>query len=39
VYTPPPVTEKARSWQRESDGRPLDAAEAGLLMGFPADYP
>lgn len=33
------ITEKTRSWRRVSDGRALTEHEAGLLMGFPADYP
>lgn len=33
------LTEKARSWKRVSDGAHLTAAQAGLLTGFPADYP
>ncbi|MFF4417045.1 hypothetical protein ACFYY8_31375 [Streptosporangium sp. NPDC001559] len=33
------LTEKARSWRRVSDGAQLTAAEAGLLTGFPTDYP
>jgi DNA (cytosine-5)-methyltransferase 1 len=33
------LTSKARSWKRVSDGIQLTAAEAGLLTGFPADYP
>ncbi|TMS00059.1 DNA cytosine methyltransferase [Nonomuraea basaltis] len=33
------LTEKARSWKRISDGAPLTASQAGLLTGFPADYP
>lgn len=33
------LTEKARSWEREADGRRLTAAEAGLLQGFRRDYP
>ncbi|MER6830890.1 DNA cytosine methyltransferase [Streptosporangium sp. NPDC000563] len=33
------LTEKARSWKRVSDGAPLTASQAGLLTGFPADYP
>ncbi len=33
------LTEKARSWYRVADGRRLSAAEAGLLNGFPLDYP
>ncbi|MEV4181669.1 DNA cytosine methyltransferase [Streptosporangium canum] len=33
------LTEKARSWKRVSDGAQLTAAQAGLLTGFPADYP
>lgn len=33
------LTEKARSWKRVSDGTQLTAAQAGLLTGFPADYP
>lgn len=33
------LTSKARSWKRVSDGAPLTAAQAGLLTGFPADYP
>ncbi|MBG0818725.1 DNA cytosine methyltransferase [Planomonospora sp. ID82291] len=33
------LTEKARGWTREADGRRLEAAEAGLLNGFPRFYP
>lgn len=33
------LTSKARSWKRVSDGSHLTAAQAGLLTGFPADYP
>lgn len=33
------MTEKARSWQRESSGEQLAASDAGLLQGFPRDYP
>ena len=33
------LTEKARSWKRVSDGAQLTASQAGLLTGFPADYP
>jgi DNA (cytosine-5)-methyltransferase 1 len=33
------LTEKARSWQRVSDAARLTPADAGLLVGFPADYP
>lgn len=33
------LTSKARSWKRVSDGTHLTAAQAGLLTGFPADYP
>ncbi|MET8864642.1 DNA cytosine methyltransferase [Nonomuraea sp. NPDC004580] len=33
------LTSKARSWKRVSDGVHLTAAQAGLLTGFPADYP
>lgn len=34
------LTEKARSWTREGiEGHALTAAEAGLLQGFPRDYP
>ncbi|MEU5155610.1 DNA cytosine methyltransferase [Glycomyces sp. NPDC021274] len=33
------LTEKARTWQRVSDGARLTTAEAGLLVGFPSDYP
>ncbi len=33
------LTEKARTWEREADGLRLTAAEAGLLQGFPRDYP
>lgn len=32
------VTSKARSWRR-GDGRELSPSEAGLLVGFEADYP
>lgn len=33
------VTSKARSWKRVSDGAHLTASQAGLLTGFPADFP
>ena len=34
------LTEKARSWTREDQpGHALTPAEAGLLQGFPRDYP
>ncbi|MGW4476833.1 DNA cytosine methyltransferase [Nonomuraea sp. NPDC004354] len=33
------LTEKARTWYRVSDGLRLTEAEAGVLMGFPRDYP
>jgi DNA (cytosine-5)-methyltransferase 1 len=34
------LTEKARSWTREDQpGHALTAAEAGVLQGFPRDYP
>lgn len=33
------VTEKARSWTRESTGEQLSAADVGRLQGFPRDYP
>ncbi|MEB3023374.1 MULTISPECIES: DNA cytosine methyltransferase [Mycolicibacter] len=33
------LTEKARSWVRESNGERFEAADAGLLQGFPRDYP
>lgn len=33
------LTEKARSWRRVSDRAQLTASQAGLLTGFPADYP
>lgn len=33
------MTEKARSWSRESCGERLTEAEAGYLQGFPRDYP
>jgi DNA (cytosine-5)-methyltransferase 1 len=33
------LTEKARTWQRVSDGARLTPSQAGLLVGFPADYP
>lgn len=33
------LTEKARSWTRESNGERLTAAEAGYLQGFPRHYP
>jgi DNA (cytosine-5)-methyltransferase 1 len=33
------LTGKARTWKRVSDGATLSAAEAGMLVGFPADYP
>lgn len=32
------LTSKARAWYRE-DGHKLSVAEAGLLSGFPVDYP
>lgn len=33
------LTSKARSWKRVSDGAQLTTSQAGLLTGFPADYP
>ncbi|WP_433357836.1 DNA cytosine methyltransferase (plasmid) [Microtetraspora malaysiensis] len=33
------LTGKARTWKRVSDGSTLTPAEAGLLNGFPRDYP
>lgn len=33
------LTEKARTWQRESNGERLTEAQAGYLQGFPLDYP
>lgn len=33
------LTEKARSWERVADGTRLTPSEAGLLQGFPRDYP
>ncbi|GAB3216321.1 hypothetical protein GCM10027586_08290 [Kineococcus gypseus] len=33
------LTGKARTWQRRSDGLRLSAQEAGVLNGFPVDYP
>ncbi|RAV04257.1 DNA cytosine methyltransferase [Mycolicibacter senuensis] len=33
------LTEKARSWVRESTGEQFSASEAGLLQGFPRNYP
>jgi DNA (cytosine-5)-methyltransferase 1 len=33
------LTEKARSWKRVSDGAQLTASQAGLLTGFPPNYP
>lgn len=33
------LTEKARTWWRVSDGARLTPAQAGRLVGFPADYP
>ena len=33
------LTEKARTWYRVSDGQRLTPTEAGLLVGFNADYP
>lgn len=33
------LTEKARSWTRESTGERLTEADAGYLQGFPRDYP
>jgi DNA (cytosine-5)-methyltransferase 1 len=33
------LTGKARSWERDSDGARMTAAEAGALQGFPRDYP
>lgn len=33
------LTNSTRSWHRVSDGARLTPADAGLLVGFPADYP
>lgn len=33
------LTEKMRSWERDADGRRFTPAEAGVVQGFPADYP
>lgn len=33
------MTEKARTWARETTGERLTDAEAGYLQGFPRDYP
>ena len=33
------LTEKNRSWERDSDRLRLTPGEAGLLQGFPASYP
>ena len=33
------LTGSTRTWTRESDGERLSAAQAGVLQGFPADYP
>jgi DNA (cytosine-5)-methyltransferase 1 len=33
------LTEKARTWHRVSDNARLTPADAGLLVGFPANYP
>lgn len=33
------LTEKARTWKRVADGTRLTPSDAGLLVGFPADYP
>lgn len=33
------LTGKARSWERDSDGLRLTAGQAGMLNGFPPDYP
>ncbi|MFF4777444.1 DNA cytosine methyltransferase [Microtetraspora fusca] len=33
------LTGSARSWERDADGRRLTPAEAGVLNGFPPDYP
>lgn len=33
------LTGKARSWERDSDGLRLTAAESGALQGFPRAYP
>lgn len=33
------LTGKARSWERDSDGARITAAQAGALQGFPFDYP
>ncbi|WP_188188927.1 DNA cytosine methyltransferase [Nonomuraea sp. SYSU D8015] len=32
------LTEKARSWRRVGDGARLTSSQAGLLVGFPADF-
>ena len=33
------LTEKARTWTRESDGSRLTSGQAGVLNGFPEDFP
>lgn len=33
------LTEKARTWTRESDGARLTSSQAGVLNGFPAGFP
>jgi DNA (cytosine-5)-methyltransferase 1 len=33
------LTEKARTWNRESDGARLASSQAGVLNGFPDDFP
>lgn len=33
------LTEKARTWTRESDGARLTSSQAGVLNGFPATFP
>jgi DNA (cytosine-5)-methyltransferase 1 len=33
------LTEKARTWTRESDGARLTSSQAGVLNGFPANFP
>ena len=33
------LTEKARTWTRESDGARLTSSQAGVLNGFPASFP
>jgi DNA (cytosine-5)-methyltransferase 1 len=33
------LTEKARTWTRESDGARLTSSQAGVLNGFPDSFP